>query len=267
MPELPEVETVVRRLDRALRGRTVISAEALWARSIARPAADRFAAELEGRRIEKVGRRGKFIVATLSDGRSLLAHLRMSGDMLVVPAGTPMTPYVRVRIGFDEGLELRFDDTRKFGRMYLVDDPSIITGKLGVEPLGDEFTAPHLQELLAGRKGAIKPLLLNQELVAGIGNIYAVETLWRARIHPLRPAHRLKFQEIELLHRAIREVLAEAVSRMGTDIGDGVWKAGDYSPRVYGRAGKKCLRCKKEIARIVVGQRGTEFCPSCQKRR
>jgi formamidopyrimidine-DNA glycosylase len=267
MPELPEVETVVRRLDSALRGRTIVGAEALWERSISRPAPGIFAAELNGRTFERVGRRGKFIVASLSGKRSLLAHLRMSGDLLVVPSSAPLTPYVRVRIALDGGLDLRFDDTRKFGRLYLVEDPATVTGTLGVEPLADEFTAARLEELLDGRKGAIKPLLLNQQLIAGIGNIYAVETLWRARIHPLRKAHRLKFAEIEALHRSIRSVLSEAVARMGTDIGDGVWKAGDYSPRVYGRAGKRCFRCRKEITRIVVGQRGTEFCPQCQRRR
>jgi len=267
MPELPEVETVARRLASQVCGKKIVAVDVRWHGSIDRPSVQFFKRDLLQRRIHSVGRRGKFLVFSIRPDLYLLAHLRMSGDFIVCNSTESMGKHVHAVISLVGGRELRFDDTRKFGRLYLVKNPQEVTGNLGLEPLSAEFSVGIFSEMLRQRKGALKPLLLKQSFIAGLGNIYVVESLWRAKLHPLTKANRLRAKDVSVLHRAIREILGEAIRRQGTDIGDSVWKAGEYRTRVYGREGRGCLRCGTTIKRIVVGQRGTEFCPKCQTRR
>ncbi len=269
MPELPEVETYKNALESHLLGARFRGAIVYSPRSIGRPEAGLFPGRLAGQRIERLDRRGKYIVFTLSDDY-LLVHLKMSGRLDVVPATTPPDPYARVVLHLDDGREIRFHDPRRFGRIYLVSDLAEIVGRLGPEPLHDSFTPEALDRLLARRKGRLKALLLNQEFLAGLGNIYADEVLFRAGLHPLRLANTLSMEERARLHAAIREVLTESIAAQGTTFtGSNRYQTpsgepGDYQPRVYQRTGKPCLVCGTPVCRIAVGQRSTHYCPRCQ---
>lgn len=272
MPELPEVETVAQSLGLQLLSRTFVHVQVLWERTVDRPDVRSFCAALTGAMVADVGRRGKFITMQVGTGQTLLTHLRMTGKYLVQP-DPGEDPHVRVRFELDDGRWLIFSDTRKFGRMYLVDDPSEVLGDLGPEPLDEDFTLERLAEMLAGRRGRIKPLLLNQNFIAGLGNIYTDEALWRARIHPLRSAGTLEPPEIAALHAGIVSVLDEAIGGGGTSLRDNQYRqpdggAGAYQDllAVYGREGRDCPRCGAPVERLVVGQRGTHLCPNCQTR-
>jgi formamidopyrimidine-DNA glycosylase len=269
MPELPEVENYRRDLQNLLVGRRFTGVYIDWPRQVAVPDVETFKARLPGQVITQVGRRGKYLVFHLSRD-FLLIHLRMSGRLHVEPTSAPPDPHAHVVLRLDGREELRFRDPRKFGRVYLVDDPRRVVEKLGPEPLEEGFTAERLAEMLARRRGRIKSLLLNQEFLAGLGNIYADEALHAAGIHPLRPADTLTHEEVRRLHAAIRATLLKAIEQRGTTF-DGFYldargRPGRYQSRlaVYGRAGEPCLGCGTPIQRIVVGQRGTHFCPRCQ---
>jgi formamidopyrimidine-DNA glycosylase len=197
----------------------------------------------------------------------MLVHLKMSGSLKMHTPAVPISKHDRVIFDLDNGQQLRFNDVRKFGRVYWVADPEEITGKHGPEPLDDSFTLKKFRELIATRSGAIKPLLLNQNFLAGVGNIYADESLWSAKIHPLRKVDSLKDAEVAALYRSIRKILNRAIDDQGTDAGDNVIEAGDYTPKVYGREGLPCRRCGTIIHKSWVGQRGTHFCPHCQSKR
>ncbi len=271
MPELPEVETIARDL-RATVGRRIVRATVLWARTIVAPDPTSFARELQGLRILTVGRRGKWLTLSLDEGYTLLIHLRMSGQVRLEPEGAEIDRHARVALTLDDGRRMTLVDPRKFGRMVLTANPMDVLGDLGPEPLGEELTAGRLEDMLSRRRGRLKPLLLNQHFLAGLGNIYTDESLWRARLHPLRLANTLSREEAERLHGAIREVLREAITREGTTLDDGGYTGADGRPgrfagqlAVYGRAGEPCPRCGTTIVRIVVGGRGTHFCPSCQQ--
>ena len=268
MPELPEVETLVRRLREPVVGRSIEDVMIYWKRTVARPAPREFARLLRGCTVQAIDRRAKYLVFTLAPRAStlpffLLIHLRMSGKLSVVERDTPRKKHDRVVFDLEDGQQLRFNDVRKFGRMWAVIDPEEVTGAIGPEPLAATFSLPKFRGLVQSRSGAIKPLLLNQGFLAGVGNIYADESLWQAKIHPLRRADSLSDVEIAALYRSIRKVLRRAIEDEGTDAGDGVIE-GDYAPRVYGRTDLPCPRCQQPIRRIVVGQRGTHFCPACQ---
>jgi len=283
MPELPEVETIVRKLrdgqpvERGLPpyptpvGHVIMSAWTNWPRA-AYPSAAAITRDLPGHRIESIGRRGKYIVFTLSTSSlstlacCLLIHLKMSGRLDVLNAESSRDKHVHFAFALDNGYEIRFNDARKFGREYLVSDSSEITGPLGPEPLDPAFTLKAFRQLIAGKSGALKPLLLDQTFVAGIGNIYADEALWRARLHPLRRAGTLDAGEVAALYRGIRAALNDGVKHEGSAI-DWVYPEGNYQDhfRVYGRTDQPCRRCHTAIRRIVVGQRGTHFCPKCQR--
>jgi len=269
MPELPEVESTVRYLKERIEGLAIKSSEVLWHRTIAHDRAPLFSNLVSGSAITSVFRCGKFVGMRLegSSEQFLFTHLRMSGSLDVLPDSMPLEPHDRVVLYLSNGKSLRFNDTRKFGRMYLVSSPEEVTARIGVEPLSDSFTPEALDAILRARKGAVKPTLLNQALIAGLGNIYVDESLWTAHIHPLTPCNRIPPEKRVALHAAIVSILSKAVSLLGTDFGDGVVDGGMYSPVVYGREGEPCKRCKSEIRRIVVGQRGTHICPTCQARR
>ncbi len=270
MPELPEVENLVRRLRGPLIGRIIEEVTIDWERAIVRPAPAEFVRRIRGSTVRSISRRAKYLVFELAGQESLLfyllIHLKMSGKLSVVKRAAPLEKHDRVVFDLDNGWRLRFNDMRKFGKMWLVLDPEEVTGQHGPEPLDEAFTLKQFRELLAGRSGAIKPLLLNQHFLAGVGNIYADESLWYAKIHPQRKVDSLSEAEVAALYRSIRRVLRRAIEQQGTDAGDGVIE-GDYEPRVYGRAGQPCYRCRRPIQRIVVGQRGTHFCPKCQPKK
>jgi formamidopyrimidine-DNA glycosylase len=273
MPELPEVETVARQLRAELLTCTIVEVQVLWERTVDRPDIARFCRALAGATLVDVTRRGKFILMKLDTGQTLLSHLRMTGQWLVLESEDTSRPgtYDRVRLALDDGRMLVFVDTRKFGRMYLVDDPAEVVGDLGPEPLAEDFTPERLAAMLARRKGRIKALLLNQSFIAGLGNIYADEALWRAMIHPLQRADRLSPEQAARLHAGITSLLTQAIDQEGTSLRDNQYRqpdgtAGGFQDvlAVYGRAGQSCPRCGTMIERIVVGQRGTHFCPHCQ---
>jgi len=270
MPELPEVETIVQSLIRGqgdkagLLGRRVARARVAWARTVAAPSAAAFQRRIRGQQVLSVGRRGKFIHISLDD-YSLLIHLRMSGDLLLGFDPNPLGTHSRLQLYFDNGLQLSFQDPRKFGRAWLVADPAAVLGGLGPEPLGG-LTPRRFHAMLAARNRQLKPLLLDQTFLAGLGNIYADEALWAARLHPLKPAHSVTKQEATKLLAGIRKVLREGIRRNGASI-DWVYRGGDFQNyfNVYQRTDEPCLRCGTPISRTVVGQRGTHFCRKCQK--
>jgi formamidopyrimidine-DNA glycosylase len=271
MPELPEIETLRRELHPELIGRRITDVSVRWARSVDRPGRVEFRRRLVGRRINEVQRRGKYLVVDLDDGQSLLVHLKMSGQLFLRPMKAQADPYTRVVLTLDDGRELRFCDARKFGRLYLVNDAAEVTGALGPEPLDETFTVDVLAERLAQRRVRLKPLLLDQTFLAGLGNIYANEVLHRARLHPLRRTDSLSRAEVRRLHWAIRDVLRRAIADAGASI-DVWYRRTDGSPgnaqerfRVYGRAGEPCPRCGTPIQRIMVSGRGTHICPQCQR--
>lgn len=267
MPELPEVETSVRWLRPRVRGRRVVGFSATWPRQI-EPGITAVRRALRGRTIVRVGRRGKHILLHLDDRSSLVLHLGMSGRLAWAADCREQPAHVRAVLELEGDHRLLFCDARKFGRIRHVADARRACAHLGPEPLTRRFTAAVLGQKLAGRTRRIKPLLLSQEVVAGLGNIYVDEALHRARVHPCTPADRLTPAAIRRLHRAIRRVLREAVRRCGTSF-DWVYPGGrmQYHLRVYRRTGQACLGCGTPIVRIEVGKRSTHLCPRCQPRR
>ncbi|OGW72145.1 MAG: DNA-formamidopyrimidine glycosylase [Omnitrophica bacterium GWA2_52_12] len=277
MPELPEVETVVRDLKRGgLEGRRIQDVSLLWARTAATHAPEVFKRELKGRLIREVSRRAKFIVMRLEPQGWLLVHLRMTGRLDLTAHAAPPDPYERVVLALDDGRFLRFKDIRKFGRwyFYLTKPPQFET--LGPEPLAETFTAGILKERIRGRDRQLKPLLLDQTIVAGLGNIYVDEALWLAGLHPLKRSARLHEDEVGRLHGAIVQVLKCGVKNAGTTLGtheQNYYSVGKRRGRnqdelkVFRRTGAPCPACGTKIIRLVVGQRSTHVCPKCQKKR
>ncbi|MBT3190406.1 MAG: DNA-formamidopyrimidine glycosylase [Anaerolineae bacterium] len=264
MPELPEVQTIVNRLHTDLIGRKIESADLLWERTLVTPKPAHFKKNIVGQRIDSVNRRAKYIVLTLSVD-TLLIHLRMSGDILVRDESTPVHKHDRLILHFDNGHYLAFSNMRKFGRVWLTPNPEDVLGKLGPEPLDDNFTAEMLFERLQMHKRQIKPLLLDQKFLAGMGNIYTDEALHLADLHPLTKSDLIKRKQAEILWRSIRDVLKEGIRRNGTSI-DWIYRGGDFQNylKVYGRANEPCFKCGTPIQKMTVGQRGTHFCPQCQ---
>ena len=269
VPELPEVETVVRDLRQALVGQIVREVEIYWDGSVATPCPDEFRAGLRGQRVLDVQRRGKFIVVGLQRGH-LLVHLRMTGQLLLTGAHeTCQGRHLRIALTLD-GKRLLFSDQRKFGRMYLVQDPAAVLAGLGPEPLEGGFTAERLARAAARRRVAIKSLLLDQRVLAGVGNIYADEALHAAGIAPQRQACTLDPAEVTRLHAAIRAELERAIGNRGTtlsDYRDANGQAGQHSAhlRVHGRAGEPCERCGCAVQRVRIGGRSSYYCPRCQR--
>ncbi len=271
MPELPEVETVARDLRGLIVGATIVDAETHWERTLRDAMTpESFAAGVAGRRIEAVGRRAKQLVIDLSGGAYLTIHLKMTGQLFVVPQGGPADPYVRLVLLLEDDREIRFRDIRKFGRVGLYGSETADPfEKTGPEPLADAFTVAVFRRRLRARKGRLKPLLLDQAFVAGVGNIYADEALWAARLHPLRTARTLRPADERRLWAELRRILAEAVIRRGSSIDDYTAPDGDGEMQehlaVYQRTDEPCIRCGRPIRRIVVGGRATHFCSWCQR--
>jgi formamidopyrimidine-DNA glycosylase len=275
MPELPEVETIRRRLAPVLEGATIERAEIADPR-LTRPVDPALVADaLTGERIEALDRRGKYLLWRLSSGRTLVVHLRMTGSLRHAADGElPEDAYRRATLALDTGAAVGYRDVRRFGTWELLDEGHLrpyLDARLGPEPLAGSFTASRLAALAAGRTTPVKAFLLDQRRIAGVGNIYADEALWRAQIHPLRPAGELSADELGRLHRALRAVLRKGIERQGSTLRDYVTPDGDggamqHEFHVYGRFGEPCDRCGRPIERIVVGGRGTWFCPHCQRR-
>ncbi len=267
MPELPEVEATAQYLSERIVSTTVTSVRVLWERTISVPSVKEFSERLLGAEITRVFRRGKFVVLELRKESTsfMLIHLRMSGSLDVIASTNELHKHDRLDLLLSTGRSIRFNDTRKFGRAYHYDSLDEIEKKIGIEPLSPLFTPKKLFELLQAHRTKIKPFLLNQSVIAGLGNIYVDEALWESKIHPLTPTNAVPQKKATLLHEAIQRVLGEAITKLGTDFGDNVVHGGMYTPKIYGRAGEKCLRCGKEVIRIVVGQRGTHICKMCQK--
>ena len=270
MPELPEVETIRQALRQGkdgqppIVGMTIRSARLFWGRTLAYPAPGEFEARIAGQTIREIGRRGKFLILHLSPDH-LLFHLRMSGDLLVEEADLPIALHHRLVLDLEKDLRLAFNDTRKFGRAWLVTDPEEVLSNLGIEPFDPALTPEEFDRRLRDRRRQIKPLLLDQSFLAGLGNIYTDEALHLAGLHPLRLSHTLTPVESERLLLSIREVLQEGIQRNGASI-DWVYRGGDFQNyfRVYQRTGLACPACGTMIQRLVVGQRGTHYCPTCQ---
>jgi formamidopyrimidine-DNA glycosylase len=284
MPELPEVETYVRELTPDLRGRTVTGVVIRWPRIIAAPGPDEFTRDIVGQRFASFGRRGKYMRFGLvrsshgageeESGDTLIVHLRMTGKLQIRAGGAEPGKHTHLILDLDDGRQLHYTDPRKFGRIWLVPDPEPVFYKLGPEPLGDEFTPAAFAARLHGRRASIKALLLNQRIVAGVGNIYADESLFLAGVHPARPGGELTSEEISRLHAAIRAILTQAIDARGSSLGGSSLQnyqrpggeSGGYQDRhqVFQRTGQPCPVCGTPIERIVLAQRSTHFCPACQ---
>jgi formamidopyrimidine-DNA glycosylase len=270
MPELPEVETIARRLREgaddspALTGRTITSVRLLWERTLAAPAPEEFYQRAVGQTIENVSRRGKFMLFELSSD-VLIFHLRMSGDMHVRQASLPLAPHDRLVLNLTGDLYLAFNDTRKFGRAWLVSDPATVTCRLGPEPLDPDLSPSAFHRRLLASRRQLKPLLLDQSFLAGIGNIYADEALHRAGLHPRTQSHTITENQASRLLGSIQAVLLDGIRLQGASI-DWVYRGGDFQNnfRVYKRAGMPCPVCSSPVQRIIVGQRSTHICPVCQ---
>jgi formamidopyrimidine-DNA glycosylase len=280
MPELPEVETIARELRPLVLDATISGAWWDWPAVIRHPAPAEFESAVAGRSVLDVTRRAKWLLLELSNDAVLAIQVKMTGQLFVMPADAPRDRHVHFLLRFADGRELRMRDVRKFGRVgvYRRDEAGLIRGadevrelfaEHGPEPLSDELTLPVFRRLLRARRGRLKPLLLDQSFLAGIGNIYADEALWRARLHPLRRVSSLRPRDERALYDAIRASLAEAVERRGSSVDDYTAPEGDGEMqeylRSYGRTGLPCPRCGRPIRRIVLGARGTHFCSWCQR--
>lgn len=274
MPELPEVHTILQDLKQAgLLEHSIQKVKLYWSKTVAQPAAFHFCRLLCHKQIIGLDRRGKYLIFSLSHGYYLCIHLRMTGRLLLVDQTTPETPYIRLRLELDHGKALDYHDTRKFGRWHLVKNPEEVVGKIGPEPLSSEFTFESFWDRLHPRLRALKPLLLDQTFLAGLGNIYVDEALWEARLHPLQSAHQLTLQRAQHLHQAIRYVLKRGIDSQGTTLGkgrtnyyrlDGTCGSHQMLLNVFRRTGQPCPRCKHLIERLKVAQRSTHICPHCQ---
>jgi formamidopyrimidine-DNA glycosylase len=276
VPELPEVETIRQRLAPALAGRRFEHVMIGDARLTRPEPPELVAAALEGERVREVGRRGKYLVVAFESGRHLLVHLRMTGS-LQHPAsgGLEADPHRRAVVRLDDGSDIAYRDVRRFGTWTLLEsgelDEYFAARRLGGEPLERTFTSRALARAFSGRRAPLKAALLDQRAAAGLGNIYVDEALWRARLHPLRPAGELGQQELKTLRKAIREALEMGIVREGASLRDYRDPAGRRGAmqddfRVYGRTGEPCFRCGTPIEKTRVGGRGTWYCPSCQQR-
>jgi formamidopyrimidine-DNA glycosylase len=271
MPELPEVEHAARGLGAQIVGRRIVAVTRLdWERMVETPAVERFVALLEGREVLAAGRRAKWILLTLDEGWTLALHLRMSGRITVHGPEAQPDAYTHLVLLLDDGRQIFFHDTRKFGRARLLDAAGLaaLDAAHGLEPLTDAFTPSTLAERLG--RARLKPLLLDQRVIAGIGNIYADEALWLAQLHPLRAGDTLDDDEIARLHAGIRLALLQGLAHGGSTLRNyrnsyGEAGANQEHFNVYDQEGRPCPRCGTTIERIVVGQRGTHLCPFCQR--
>jgi len=269
MPELPEVETIARQLRaRGVEGKEILSVKISWAKTVEPLSTASFSKQICGTTIDEISRIGKWMMFSLSSGQTVMIHLRMAGSFSMEKGA-----HDRIVLRLSDGLTLYYRDTRKFGRWKLVDDPNEILGKLGPDALTRQFTLKYFREAMMKRHRMIKPMILDQSMVAGLGNIYADEALWESKVHPERLSDSLTDSEFAGLFNAIKHVLKVGVKNRGTSLGNGKTNYrqvdGDSGGNravvnAYGREGNPCPRCKTPLIKTVVAQRGTTFCPVCQ---
>jgi len=274
MPELPEVQVLVNDMRAAgIVGCTIVAGKVFWPKTIKNHRIAEFKAWVKQQPITAIKRYGKFILFILSENKYLFVHLRMSGRFVLTAQDRKRTKHEHVILILDDGRQLRFKDTRKFGRFYMCDHIREISSTLGIDPLGDHFTRDWLLKALKTRNRQLKPLLLDQSFIAGLGNIYVDESLWEAGLHPRRRAAELTDSEGIALHNAIPRVLNKALANRGTSLGLGLSNFASPSNRrgsnqhflkVYHRQGTACPRCQTPIIRLQVAQRSTHICPQCQ---
>lgn len=275
MPELPEVETVARLIRPSLEGRRIQAVDVRWLRSLGGLSRARFAKCVVGQKLTRIWRRAKYIVFDLENDAGLSAgclvgHLRMTGRMHVEHRDVEPNPYTRISLDLDDGNRFHFIDVRKFGRLTWAAEPGQVFARLGPEPLGEQFNAEWFSAALRERKRMLKPLLLDQSFLAGLGNIYVDESLFQAGLHPLRRSDRVPRARAFELHAAIQSILRQAIEREGSSF-DTFYRTPEGQPgsyqaqfQVYGRTGKPCRTCGRSIRKITVGQRGTHLCTRCQ---
>ena len=266
MPELPEVETIKNELLPHVLGRTIQSVDVYWDKMVKQPSVKEFRTRVIGQKIAGLSRRGKYLFFHLRSGDVLFMHMKMTGSLLVNPADGRFT---RAVLHLDKGVAVHFWDPRKFGKMWLEKDAGAVVGQLGPEPLDADFTPDVLAGILSKRNAPVKPVLLDQSIIAGIGNMYADESLFEAKLHPMKPAGKLSKAEIKRLYDAIRLVLRKALNKKGASVRNYIRPDGqpgtahDEFSVAHG-VGKNCPRCGTAIKRIVVRGRGTYICPKCQ---
>lgn len=268
MPELPEVETIRRGLEERILGKKVRRVEINTDRMVKEPSPKRFKEEVEGKKITQVIRRGKYLILVLSSGKSIVIHLRMTGQLIYGRKDAKS----RVAFLLSQGKYLNLKDTRHLGEIRLVENWKKVPGiaRIGIEPLENSFTFKVFGKMLNKKKAKIKPLLMNQEFLAGVGNIYAQEALFKARIHPEKQANRLKQEQVKSLFFEMRRVLNRAIDYKGSSLVsyvDADGRRGSFHSRlqVYGRGGEPCVKCRSPLKFIKLAGRGTTFCPKCQK--
>jgi formamidopyrimidine-DNA glycosylase len=270
MPELPEVETFRRFLKHgtadfsSIMGKQFQGGKLLWEKTLARPDPETFFSRIPGQVVQDLGRRGKHLLIHLTRD-TLIFHFRMSGEILVQSQKQPVGDHVRLLLDFTDGSRLIYNNPRKFGRVWLTDLPEELLSPLGPEPLADDFTPDKLFRILHSRSRQIKHLLLDQRIIAGLGNIYTDEALYLSKIHPRAKSDQLNANQVNSLWKNIRSVLQTGIKNQGTSI-DWVYRGGDYQRllNVYKRTDDPCPRCGTPIKRLVVAQRGTHICPTCQ---
>lgn len=275
MPELPEVETIKNDLKPLIAGRTIVDVSVGDSTAIQKPSVAEFRKGVTGRKIVELGRRGKYLLLHLDNGSTLIAHMRMTGNLMALPSGAKLpeqlaTARLRVIVKLDDGGALMFIDRRRMGRMWLVQDEKEVVGKLGPEPLTGEFTVAALSLILKKRKAPVKAVLCDQEAIAGVGNMYADEALFESGIHPVTPADELTPAKVRRLHSAIRRILAQAIENKGASVDTYFRPGGDrgvahYQFKVAHRFGEPCPGCGGKVERIRIRGRGTYFCSKCQK--
>jgi formamidopyrimidine-DNA glycosylase len=269
VPELPEVETIKRELTPHVIGRTITSVDIEWNGMIREITSERFIKRMVGKTITSLTRRGKYLVFRLDQNSTMLVHLKMSGSFIVVSDFKTAPRFVRAKFSFDDGNWLIFTDPRKFGRFHLTEHPEVVLEQLGIEPLETNFTPLKLTQILDKKTMPIKPLLLDQAKIAGIGNMYADEALYRAGIHPLKQAGLLSKVEITRLHRSIKEVLISAIDNHGASVANYRRPGGEtgeahFNFQVAHRRGEVCRKCATKLERQVIRGRGSYYCPICQ---
>lgn len=272
MPELPEVETVRRGLTQLVEGSTIQTVDVLYPKMI-NVSPEEFQAALRGKQITKIDRRGKYLFIRLSDNLTIVSHLRMEGKYDVEPEGSPIDKHTHIIFHLTDGRQLRYNDTRKFGRMNLVDTGTEmqVAGlkTIGPEPTEDDLTVAYMKKIFAKSHKVVKPFLLDQSNIAGLGNIYADEVLWLSKINPQQPVNTISLAKIKLLRKSIIAELNKAIAGHGTTVhsySTAYGEAGNFQNQlnVYGREGEPCPRCGTKIVKIKLAQRGTHYCPKCQ---
>lgn len=274
MPELPEVETYLRDLGPLLQNQTVKGVTILWPRIVAMPTVEQFMQGMIGQRFAHFSRRGKYMLFGMAGGNTLIVHLRMTGRVAVYTEPRMADKHTHVVFDLAEGGQVHYQDSRKFGRLWLVESPTTVLENLGEEPLATTFGVDYLAAKLVSRTASIKALLLDQSIIAGVGNIYADESLFLAGIHPARPGSSLSAAEAEKLHGAVQAVLTHAIEHHGSSLGRSSiqnyarpgGEPGEFQAKhqVFQRTGQPCLHCGQPIERMILAQRSTHFCPRCQ---